>query len=53
LSSGVCVDTELINYLLQCRGAGAAATINIGIYQDGTFGAQTESQLQRLKAVLA
>jgi len=45
-------DTELINYLLQCRGAGAACTMNIGIYQDGSLGEKTVAQLERIKKVL-
>lgn len=44
-------DVELLNYLFHCRGAGGGVTLNIGIFQDGSFGPRTEAQLHRLKNV--
>jgi hypothetical protein len=45
-------DEELFPFVRSCLQAGMGLTMNIGLYQDGSFGAQTLEQLKRLKEYL-
>jgi hypothetical protein len=40
---------QLINYIKDCNGKGAAATMNIGVYQDGTASPETLRQLDAVR----
>jgi hypothetical protein len=45
-------DSELFPFVHRCLRAGAAVTLNVGIYQDGHLSQQTLDQLTRLAAYL-
>lgn len=45
-------DDELANYINQCNDKNGAVTLNIGIYQDGSFGKSTAKQLKSICNIL-
>jgi alpha-L-fucosidase len=42
-------DAQLINYIKDCNSKGAAVTMNIGVYQDGTASPETLRQLDAVR----
>jgi hypothetical protein len=45
-------DNELIAFLSSCNSVGAAATLNIGVSQEGYLSKDAIAQLSRMRALL-